>query len=126
MKNMSRTPIIKHLVLVGGGHSHLAVLKRLGMDPLPGLTVTVITAEVVIPYSGALPNYISGHSSIDEMQLDLRPLVQFAGARLIEQAVTSIDFENRLISLDNRPVMDFDFISINIGSKPNITKIVAS
>ncbi|MDB2444872.1 selenide, water dikinase SelD [Gammaproteobacteria bacterium] len=126
MKNMSRTPIIKHLVLIGGGHSHLAVLKRLGMDPLPGLTVTVITAEVVIPYSGALPNYISGHSSIDEMQLDLRPLVQFAGARLIEQAVTSIDFENCLISLDNRPVMDFDFISINIGSKPNITKIAGA
>ena len=126
MKNMTRTPIIKHLVLIGGGHSHLAVLKRLGMDPLSGLTVTVITAEVVIPYSGSLPNYISGHSTIDEMHLDLRPLAQFAGARLIEQAVTSIDFENRSISLANRPVMDFDFISINIGSRPDITKIAGA
>jgi selenide,water dikinase len=126
MENMTRTPIIKHLVLIGGGHSHLAVLKRLGMDPLPGLTVTVITAEVEIPYSGSLPNYISGHCSIDEMHLDLRPLAQFAGVRLIEETVTSIDFKNRSISLNNRPVMDFDFISINTGSKPDITKIAGA
>ena len=102
MKNMTRTPIIKHLVLIGGGHSHLAVLKRLGMDPLPGLTVTVITAEVEIPDSGALPNYISGHSSIEEVHLDLRPLVQFAGARLIEQAITSIAVSYTHLTLPTR------------------------
>jgi selenide,water dikinase len=116
MKNSTRTPLVKHLVLIGGGHSHLAVLRKLGMSPLPGLTVTVITTEIEIPYSGSLPNYLSGNSSIDEMHLDLRPLVQFAGARLIQQTVTSIDFENRKISLKKRPVMEFDFISINIGS----------
>jgi selenide,water dikinase len=116
---ITNSPTVKHLVLVGGGHSHLAVLKRLGMKPVPGLAVTLISREIYTPYSGSMPAYIAGHYELDDMHIDLRPLAQFAGVRLIEAEVQSIDLSAKTIQLPGRPDIPFDLVSLNIGSSPN-------
>ena len=115
---MKLSPIVKHLVLVGGGHSHLAVLRQFGMKPIPGLAVTLISREVVTPYSGSMPAFIAGDYSFDDMHIDLHPLAQFAGARLIQTEVQHIDLDLRVITFDDRPDLHFDLLSLNIGSHP--------
>ncbi|MEQ8312618.1 MAG: selenide, water dikinase SelD [Gammaproteobacteria bacterium] len=114
----SNSPIVKHLVLVGGGHSHLAVLRAFGMKPVPGLAITLITREVVTPYSGSLPGYLAGFYTHDQMHIDLLPLARFAGARLIQDEVTEIDLNSKVVRLDSRPDIPFDIVSLNIGSRP--------
>ena len=117
------SPTVKHLVLVGGGHSHLAVLRRFGMKPVPGLALTVISRDILIPYSGCLPGYLAGRYQLADMHIDLRPLAQFAGARLIHHEVTEIDLHSKQLTLAGRPGLPFDVLSLNIGSRPDSARI---
>ena len=117
------TPIVKELVLVGGGHSHVAVLKSFGMKPMPGVRITVICKDVNTPYSGMLPGYLAGHYTHEERHIDLRPLANFAGAQFYHAAVTGIDLEERRVHFVDRPPARFDVLSINTGSTPNTSAI---
>ncbi|NIR59451.1 MAG: selenide, water dikinase SelD [Gammaproteobacteria bacterium] len=112
-------PVLKDLVLVGGGHSHVAVLKRFGMKPIPGVRLTLITRDVDTPYSGMLPGYIGGHYTYDDCHIDLRTLARFAGARLYHAAATGLDLDGRLVHCRGRPSVPYDVLSIDVGSRPN-------
>ena len=85
------TPVLRDIVLIGGGHSHVGVLHRFAMKPLPGARLTVICTDTDTPYSGMLPGYIAGHYAFDEVHIDLRRLAEFAGARYYRDEVVGID-----------------------------------
>ncbi|NET48044.1 MAG: selenide, water dikinase SelD, partial [Merismopedia sp. SIO2A8] len=112
------SPVTKDLVLVGGGHSHAIALKLLGMNPMPGVRLTLITDVYHTPYSGMLPGYVAGLYTYDECHIDLRPLSQFAQARLIIDRAIALDLKTNQVICANHPPISFDVLSLDIGITP--------
>ena len=117
------TPIHTDIVLIGGGHSHVAVLKMFVMKPEPGVRLTLVARDTFTPYSGMIPGYIAGHYSHAECHIDLGPLCRFANARLIHAPAEGIDLVAQTISMPGRPPLRFDIASIDIGAATAISAI---
>jgi selenide,water dikinase len=111
------------VVLIGGGHAHVQVLRSFGMYPEPGVRLTLIAKELEAPYSGMLPGLIAGHYTHEECHINLVRLARFANARLIHGSVTGIDRATKRIAIDGRPPLAYDLASIDVGIAPDVSGI---
>ena len=118
MNRAPHAPPLRDIVLLGGGHAHVQVLKTFGMAGEPGLRLTVVAREAHSPYSGMLPGLVAGHYAWDDIHIDLARLAAFAGARFVAAEATGLDAANQRVTFDDRPPLRYDVLSVNTGGVP--------
>jgi NADH dehydrogenase FAD-containing subunit len=74
---------MKKLLLVGAGHAHLEILRRLYRHPLAGMELEVVSLGSLHHYSGMVPGYLQGIYREEEIAVRVPDLVARAGGAFV-------------------------------------------
>ena len=120
---MIENNFIKQLVLIGGGHANVQVLKKLCKNNIKGLHTILISEHFEAIYSGMTPGFIHKDYNKEAISIDLQRLCFNAGATFIRDKVIKLDSKHRELKLQNFPAVYYDLLSINTGSTSNTKEI---
>ena len=113
---MQQQSFKKQLVLLGGGHANIQVLRKLCMNEYDGLHTILINNTSSAIYSGMTPGYIRKEFHLNDITIDLQRLCYNAGTTFIDDSAIDIETSSQKISLKNHPPIYYDVLSINTGS----------
>ncbi len=107
---------MREVLLVGGGHAHVQVLRTFASAPLPDSRLTLVVDTPIAVYSGMVPGFVAGQYRADELEIDVGTLARHAGARIVIGRVVRIDTDDRQVVVDDHDPVAYDLASFNIGS----------
>lgn len=107
----------KHLILAGGGHAHLHILKQLQTERLPDTTITLISPDPYQYYSGMFSGFVEGLYRLDEIRLELPRLARRANVKWLEDSVVRVDPKQQILYTKKGVQLPFDWLSLNVGSR---------
>ncbi len=109
---------MKRLLLAGGGHAHVEVLRRFALARPAGAQIVLVTPSPQTPYSGMLPGHVAGFYAREEMFIDVAKLADACGARFVAAGVAALDAAACEARLEDGTRLTYDFASLDIGSTP--------
>ena len=117
---------MKRLILAGGGHAHLHLLKSLAARHWPGIEVILISPYSRQIYSGMVPGWMAGHYTIEQCAAALLPLASMAKVRFVEDTVTGINAGQRIVRTALSGDMSYDALSLDTGARVDATCLAAT
>jgi selenide,water dikinase len=106
---------MRRLILLGGGHAHLEVLRQAAARPFDGTELTLVSPSTRHHYSGMVPGYLQGLYRERQLVFDLPALCRAAGARFREAYAGEVDPAGRWVAVDGARV-ECDLVSADVGS----------
>lgn len=106
----------RRLVLVGGGHVHLAVLRAAARHAFDAELILVSPAPQQL-YSGRMPAHLRGRIRADEVSIELGPLCRAAGAQFIEASATRVEADALGgVVTTTSGALSADVVSLDVGA----------
>ncbi len=106
---------MKQLVLLGGGHAHIHVLRAFAQQPPAAARITLVSPHPALVYSGMVPGMIAGHYELDQCLVPFAPLAAKAKAQFVMAAATALDAASKTVTLANGESLRYDVLSIDVG-----------
>ena len=115
----------QRLLLAGGGHAQLSVLRALSARAT-GVETILVTPSPYQIYSGMLPGWMAGLYALDECRIDLRPLAAAAKVRLLAGQVVAIQAGQQRVTLADGSQLEYDALSLDVGSDVDTSLLQAA
>lgn len=106
----------KKLLLVGGGHGHLYVLKQCITHKIEDTQVVLISDGPRQYYSGMASAYMEDLYQEEAISVDLKPLCDLGGVTFIQGRVQSFDPIKKFVVTTDGVSHHFDMVSFDTGS----------
>lgn len=108
------------VLLVGGGHAHVAVLADWARRGLPrgasgSVRAVLLTPEPVLRYSGMVPGWLAGQHAADDGLVDLAALAKRAGAVWMADRCAAFDPDARTVTTADGREIGFGIASFDTG-----------
>jgi selenide,water dikinase len=101
---------------VGGGHSHVEVLRDWAREPVAGVRLTAVVDSPTAVYSGMVPGFVAGQYRLAEIEIDVKRLARAAGADWVGARATGLDLAAGRLHVEGGPPRSYDTISFDVGS----------
>ena len=111
---------MKRLVLLGGGHAHVEVLRHLGTLGERGWEITLVTPYPWLTYSGMVPGHFAGRYELDDCTIDLAALARRARATLSLTTAALVSPDANEVICANGTVVGYDVLSLDVGGEPAV------
>lgn len=112
----------KRLVLIGGGHGNLQILRGLchgsksGRSNSSGFAITLVSEFPQTPYSGMIPGFSAGIYSFDQTLIPLKSYVANCGAVFKQGRLQAIHASERRLQFNDGSELEFDELVLNTGA----------
>ncbi|MEQ6389943.1 FAD-dependent oxidoreductase [Bacillaceae bacterium S4-13-58] len=107
---------MKTLILVGGGHAHLYIVRALLQEKV-NFHIVLISPSRYQYYSGMFSGYAEGVYSEKDIRIDLKDLCERANISFLQESVDSFDPHLKKVLCKSGKSLPFDLISFDVGSK---------
>jgi NADH dehydrogenase FAD-containing subunit len=110
------------VLLVGGGHAHVAVLADWIRHGVPhaergSARAVLLTPDPALRYSGMVPGWLAGQHGISDGLVDLAALAARAGVELVLDRCAALDPEARVVTTAGGREIAFGIASFDTGGE---------
>jgi selenide,water dikinase len=107
---------MKRLLLAGGGHAHIEVLRRLAGRTPRDVELLLVTPSPHLIYTGMLPGLIAGHYQLSDCVINVAGLAAKGHCQWIAGGVASLDPARNAVLLNDGRRIAYDVLSLDVGS----------